>query len=478
MIGAKESFDLFQTIKSYWEKQIGIFLTLIAGMIIYIGIAKELDSQFSILKPYNITLIFILIAIFIIWLITTHRLLLDKSSKLGVFVCINCDPEFELKAKSIFEKIINEINKDQDLKMLYSGLLPFNKFSDHKEIEKWLDNQNGNYNAIIFLKIKNGKINSEDAIKIDGVSYTGYFRNNNLSINGVNLNIMQDLTLRLENIDWSYLEKNCLNDKEKLRDNLKDLILYYGGMFYLNESHFENARVILKKIYNPLLALVPVKFDSATTKVTLEVKPINIRAGRLNFHLTNIYLKCVINKYNSNNTAEAITLLHEVEAFPTPPEIKSTIYTNLAYMYYIIGDINRSKHYTNLIHTVNPKSFEYLINLGFYAIIDNNPVTFAQHYSAIDENCNFDSQPLEIIAFLNDRIDEYPNSSILIESGEAILTKLFVDEQDGNSKLKQIIEKVPNANNYKSLKKLIEKTLKRKLPKKIQRQLHKAKLAA
>ncbi len=477
MIGAaKESFDLFHTIKSYWEKPIGIILTLFAASLIYYGVAKELMPQFIILEPYNTILLVILITLIIIWLITTHRILLDKSNKLGVFVCINCDQDFEFKAKSIFEKAINELNKDQELKMLYSGLLPFNKFSDQKEIEKWLDNQNGNYNAIIFLKIKNGKIDSEDAIKIDGVSYTGYFRNNNLAINGESLNIMQDLNLRLQGKDWNYLEKNCLNDKEKLRDNIKDLILYYGGMFYLNENHFENSRIILKKIYKPSLAIVTAKTNTTTNE--LEIKPNHIQAGRLNFLLTNIYLKCVIDKYNSDNTQEAIKLLHEVETFPTPPEIKSSIYTNLAYMYYMVDDLIQSKHYTTLIHTVNPKSFAYLINLGFYSIIDNNPIAFSQHYSIIDENCFMDSQPIEVIAFLNDRTDEYPNATILIESAEAILTKIFVDEQDGNAKLKALEHKIPNSNNYKALKRLVEKNLKRKLPKKIQRQLHKIKKAA
>src|SRR5690606_33506464 len=118
------------------------------------------------------------------------------------------------------------------------------------------------------------------------------------------------------------------------------------------------SRIILKRLYNPKQSIVPAKKDpNDESKINLEVNHKHLIAGRLNYLLTNIYLKCVINKYNEDKTHDAITLLHEVENFPIPPDVKSTVYINLAYMYYIVNNIDHSKKYTSLIHSVNSKSF-------------------------------------------------------------------------------------------------------------------------
>ncbi|MGE0568247.1 MAG: hypothetical protein AB7O73_09880 [Bacteroidia bacterium] len=475
MTGPKETIDIIQLIKSNWEKKSGLLACIILLIFIFLYIVSKYEIGINVAL---LTFAIFAIGIFTFWYVSTNRFLINKVNKLGVYISINCDNEFEQKAKSIFEKVIVEINRDPDLKMLYAEFIPSNKFSNHTEIETWLDKQNGVNNAIIFLKIKNGNINSEEAIKIDNVTYTGYFRKNNLKLNGENLNITNDLNLRLQNTDWNYFEKNCLEDKEKFRNNLRDLILYYGGMFYLNETQFENSRIILKKLYSPNPSIVQSNNNLDNSNSTnLETDSTQVKAGRLNYLLTNIYLKCVIDKYDNNDIYEAIKYLHEIESFPVSTDLKTVIYINLAYMYYMAGNMERSKNYTELVHSVNPKSFAYRINLGYYAIIENNITTFSQHYTILDENMTLDSQPLEIIAFLNDRIGYYPNSQILFESAEAILTKLFVDENDGNEKTKILLSKIPDSKQNKALKKLLEKTLKKKLSKKSQRQQYKAKKA-
>lgn len=473
---AKSLIELVESLKLTWEKKKGLLFVIIAICSFYYYIAPKTFPNYKILEIYDVLLLVIVIGATIFWLVSTNRILINKPNNLGIYVSITCDEDFEHKAKSLFSSLIKEINSDKYLEMLRVDLLPINQFFDHTEIESWLDKQPGEYNAIIFLKIKNGKINSEEAINIQSATYTGFFKNNNLQIAGENLNILQDLTLRLKDKDWSYLEKNCLKDKEKFRNNLRDLILYYGGMFYLNERYFEQARVILRKLYIPEQSIVQAEIDSQdNTILNLELSMLQIQAGRLNYLLTNIYLQCVINRHRAEKTEEAIILLHEVEGFPIPSNIRLTVNINLAYLYYTVGKIPESKNYTARIHSINPKSFAYKINSGFYAIIENDPTALAQHYSAIDENGPIDSQPLEVIAFLADHQKKYPDSLILFEAAESILTKLFIEESDGNNKIKDIINKIPNSNNYKPLKRLCEKTLKKKWPKKLHRERSKLK---
>jgi hypothetical protein len=474
-MGPSDVNNAFETIKSIWEKKKGIAITSISFTILYFTIAKSIDVNYSIDKVYNLSLPIILLIIFLYWLISTHRILIKDPDILGIYVCISCEENFESNAKRLFSSLIEELGRDSLLNIIYVRLLPLNKFKTQTEMETWLGKQRGDSNAVIFLNIKNGNTNSEEKINIDSISYSGFFKNNNLSIEGENLNISQDISLRLSNKDWSYFEKNSLDDKDKLRNNLKDLIIYYGGLFYLNESQFEHSRILLKYLYNPSLSIVEGKLDKNNNQINLEVKPVNIQAGRLNYLLTHIYLKCILQRFDSNNPNESIILLNEVETFYTPQNIKLIIYMNSAYMYFIVGKIEQSKIYTNKIHDINPRSFAFAINMGFYAIIENNPIDLAKFYSSIDENGLLDTQPLDAIGFLADYQMKYPNSKLLFEVAIAILMKLFIEEVDGNNKLKIVIEKIPSGANFKLIKKLSEKTLKQKWPKKIQRQRHKVK---
>jgi tetratricopeptide (TPR) repeat protein len=479
MMDADDTITSIDKIQAKWEKKIGLVYSFIALSIVYYALCNVFDSNYSIYKIYNLILPFLYLALVVIWGISTNRVPIKRSNQLGVYVSISCDEDCERKIKVLFSSIVEQINRERDLNLLHVKLLPINRFKTTSESEDWV-NTKGDETTIIFLDIKNGNVNSEEKINIASVSYTGYFRKNNIIINdSENFNIVKDLALRVDGKDWSYFEKNSLADKDKLRANLKDLIVYYAGVYSLNQSKFENARLLLKYLYQPKSTEIESKVDMTDTKkVHLRISQKNIQAARLNYLLANLYLNSISNRLNQNNLGEAITLLKEIETYEIDILFKIKVYINSSLAFYLQGNIPEAKKYTEKLHEISPQSFAYAINMGFFAMIENDHLNFVKYYSLINEAAPIDSEPVYIIAFLDEHMNNYPNSILLFEMADAVLTKLFIDENEGNTKLSAQLQNIPSTHQFKSLRRFCEQKLKYRKPKKVVRKQAKQKRRA
>ena len=67
---------------------------------------------------------------------------------------------------------------------------------------------------------------------------------------GARIDIKKEVLIRTVNKDWGYLEKDSLIEKRRLKENLKDIILYYAGINLLCLGQFEESLKTLKVLYH------------------------------------------------------------------------------------------------------------------------------------------------------------------------------------------------------------------------------------
>lgn len=458
-------FDLYDRVLGVWEKKRGLMLTIGALVLIYFSIYAFFNQTHSITDPVHWSLLFGILVLSVCWLISTNRLVFKSAEKISVFISIVCEDNFELKAKTLIGFLVKRLKSDRNFRLINVSLLPVNTYTDSSRIEDWLHTQTGDRNAVILLDFQDGKVEAEETVIVQKMSCTGFFKKSSVMVDGEALNIKSELALRMQERDWKLLEKNSLQDKEKIRNNVRDILLYFSGLLYLNEQQFEKARITLKQIHQPEGVTVPgVRDKDNPRKLKIELKTNHIQAARLHYLQTQIYLKCIFELLLKERAKDALKLLQELDQFSLPPDEKVRIYINFAHTYYLLSDLVTAKQYTLKVKQLSPNSLAYFANMGFFAAIENDPSEFIKYYSVIDRSVTIDAPAIPMIAFMEDRKEKYADCKVLLEAATAILTKMFVDEDEGNTMLRTVIADAVDSK-YKRVKKLCEKRLRQKLPK-------------
>jgi len=127
---------------------------------------------------------------------------------------------------------------------------------------------------------------------------------------------------------------------------------------------------------------------------------------------------------------------------------------------YLCGEIDNSVKYTNMLANIQGNKFTVYINCGFYAILENSIKDLYENYEKVINYKNkSDFNAVEVVGFLEDQRgkEKLKGKDALIDFAEAILTKLFINTEDGNKQLDEFISNNEHTQEYISLCKLCQK---------------------
>jgi hypothetical protein len=443
-------------IQERWENKsgiIGVYLGLIIIIYNFFDIIKNFALTFLPIPIFYLVLFLFLMIPFVIWYISTNRFILNNNSQLKIAILINTDEEgINIRIKRIVQNVIHDIEEKFEKRDLKIILLPINYLTKKKEIMNFLDSRQYGLDNIVWLKLASGNFDSVELMKIEKITYIGFFRKNitERQIFFDKINLVPDINLTNFHKDWKCETSNEGNDKKKLKENLEETILHYCGIYAIYIGNHELALSFIKSIFKPQLTILKGNAEEQN-KVKLKAK--NVVAGRLANILINLYSSISFNKLKLNQQKEGISLLIECESLIKNHKYSYSHYLTMARMCYEIGNINDAKHFTLKAHALKPDSLEVSINNGWFAIIENNPKQlvfyYKKVYNRIKKGCNLNW--VELIAFFDKYRDSYIKSTILIDFAEGFIYKLILDRDEGEKIISEIIKKINGNEFYKDL---------------------------
>lgn len=250
------------------------------------------------------------------------------------------------------------------------------------------------------------------------------------------IKLSDELKIRNLNKNWSYVESNSLNDKRKIEFNLKDIILFYSGIYLVYERKLEQALNILKTLHSE---------KDSQAKVSKERKEISgnknfISASRLNDILLNLFVSSSINSYENLDKAKAYILLKECEKmFPIHP-LSFDHFICLARFSYDLNDLKSAKKYTQKAKVLNMHNTSIFLNEGFFGVLENNEEEICFNYSELSKvykHKNSGQNFTEIIGWLNDEKKKH-DINYLFDFIIGTLNYFYSDKNSGKQTLIKI----------------------------------------
>jgi len=452
-----------------WEKKKGFIITSITIIILYFSIGKFLLPKYFTDVSVDVSLIhfFILLSaisiLFIVWFLSTNRIIFRGSSEMCIAVLVNVDDEDKInkRIRYVINNFLSEIKDSFSTKELKIKLLPINYLTSEKSIKNHLGSRHFGLDGIIRLNIESGSYHIEDdkksieeSMKVSSIDYIGFFGLNNTNNFHKGINIHNDIRLGQFYKDWKYIYTNDGNDKKKYLKNIKETVLNYCGVYaiYLNKNKL--ALKILKTIFQPENRTFKPKLENGKGKVQLNGN--NIIASRQAGILIDLYFITAFQKINNNEKEDAVNLLKECDNLMNHSHPKRYDHCiTLARMCFEIGDIEGAKNYTKICSLIRPNSFDVYLNNGWFAIIDNNINDFLYNYKKIknkgfSNNFNF----VDVIEFMERFEEKYESSSLLIEIAKGFLWKLGAVPINGDKILDDVLQKL-NSGSESRVKDLI-----------------------
>lgn len=449
----------FIKLKKYWEKTIATILLLGLTLTIWALIFEifGFDQTFSwTLKAIIIISTYILTII--IWVFSTKRFVLP-SNKFTIYIYAKFDED---KAEIELRKLVDESIKEIKTKHKFLRIIrkPFNIANDANEINDKLKKMIIKPDIVWFATIKSGKetIDGNTSFKIVIEKFDivcnfppdSYFK-----LNKTLINIKKDLTIRNLDKDWVFLENNSYKDKQKIKSNFIDTILYSTGIFMIYSFEWENACEIFKSLYQPITIKI-------TNKKIQKIPVSNSQfvGMRLSDILMNLLTTLSFKAFSDDKYNKAYKLALECEKL-FPNTVQEPIrYELLAMLAYYCNEIENSIAFTNKLTAIPGNMFTVYINRGFYAILNNSIKDLYENYEKIinyKNKSNFNA--VELVGFLEEQRgkDKLKGKDALLDFAEAIHTKLFIDNEEGNKLLDDFISNNEKIETYFPLCELCQK---------------------
>jgi len=429
----KAGLDILEKIEFYWEKKRGILLLNIALIILYFKllfpVIKTILPLYEIWIYFAVLIPIILVTVF--WSFSTNRLYFsNKKFTLGLIIRVD-ENNAETHMKKIVKSCVDEIKSEfPDVKII---LYPINYKKTEKEIQRHIRLRLLPIDAFIVATAESGNVVIEGQtttkILLSKFFFAGNFDvNENLNIFKSTLSINKDLSLRFFYKDWSFVENSSLNDKKKIKHNLKDTLLHFSGIYLIYKQELEIALNILKALYKP--ELLKLKFENGNAYLTRE----QIAAFRLNHIILNLYYKTALDEFYINKcSTKAYSLLQECnKTFPIHAELYDHL-ISLAYFAYQCGDIDNAILYTDQAKEIKGEQFEIILNYGFFAIVRNDIAGLKHYYFKLSKTkIPSDYVVTTIIDFFEEQREILNDKSTLIDFAQAVLTKLYLEIEYGN----------------------------------------------
>jgi len=223
----------------------------------------------------------------------------------------------------------------------------------------------------------------------------------------------------------------------------------------LYSLEWENACNIFKSLYQP----ITIKISNKKIQ-KIPVSNSQFVGMRLANILMNLLTTLSFEAFYKADCYKAYKLALECEKlFPNTIQEPSR-YELLARLAYECNEMDNSIEYTNKLASIPGCMFSVYINRGFYAILNNSIKDLYENYEKI---INYKNKPnfnaVELVGFLEEQRgkDKLKDKDALLDFAEAIHTKLFIDNEDGNKLLDDFISNNEKIETYFPLCELCQK---------------------
>jgi len=436
---------LYDRLKDKWETRGGLFLFLIVLIPTYYILFKYFNIEglndylwlFYLLIPISI----IFITVFI-WFCSTNRLFLRTSNKITAGIIIIIDSEKDrIVISKIVRKVIHQINNSKSFSNVCIKILPANSFTSDKEVEKYHNNFNFMYDVIIRLFIEAGQYSSIEKIIVEKLSVT--FRpKDQTPQKRVFFNIVdlaRDMELQVRSRDWEYLLTNSGVDNKKYFENILPIFLYYIGFYAIYVDRFEDALEIMTPIYNSKNTIIPITKKEGN-QIILTLKPLNLAEARLAAILVDLFFYTAVISYHKSETEKALRYFEKLEQIIKTHPNKFDQYINMARYSYELENLDDAIRYTDLAKKIEPNSVAVFLNLGFFAILNDDKKAFCQNYFEIYKN-RFRSNLnwVDILDFQLKQKEKLNNRDSYFEFTTSFIEYVFLDQINIDS-FRKIVE--------------------------------------
>lgn len=449
-------YKLFQS----WDKSITAYVLFGVVIVAYIGIATIVPINGFMI--HIIILILLELIVGIIWGFSSNRLFLPTSRyKVAIFVNFEED-KAEDELRRLIKESIHELDNKYDF--LQIRLYPFNCAHTENDIKTLVKHQLFPIDAVLMFHVRSGYEmvdgNKVYKINVEKCTFAGRFNTTaKLHLFATDVILKNDISIRHQYKDWTYIDTNSYNDRSKIKANLKDFILYYSGIYLLFSAKLDIALTILKDLYKPQkIELSPEKIRKGGVHISKE-QAANARLGCI---LSNLFFIVAQQAYLKEDRNKAYIYLKECEEL-FPNDISSLDrYTALARFAYECGDLDESKKYTEKLLLFKEGRFYWYINQAFYAIVENNIDNVCQYYEKVSHYANTASlNAPDVIAFLEAQKDNprFGNLEHILDFAEGFIMALFSDHKNGVSILQTFCINDHNVYKYPKLCDLGRKTI-------------------
>jgi tetratricopeptide (TPR) repeat protein len=385
--------NFYDKLKERWETKIGLILLIIVVIPIYFLIfdyfvREESNSNWLVYKI--LILISIILLIICYWLFNTNRFFLRTTGKItaGIIVIIENEKEKSVISK-IVRKVIHHINNSLAFSNVSLKIIPTNSFITDKEVEKYHRNFSFMYDIIIRLFFESGQYDSIEKIIVEKLSVTfrskNGFKQKRVFFNTVDLS--RDMNLQVKSRDWEYKLSNSGVDNKKYFENILPIFLYYLGFYAIYVDRFEDALEIMTPIYNLKNTIVPISKKEGN-KIELKLKPLNLAEARLATILVDLFFYTAIKSYQNSETEKALLYFKKLEEIIKTHPKKFDQYISMARYSYELDKLNDAINYTLEAQKLEPNNDSIFLNLGFFAILNNDLEKFCSNYYKIFKERN------------------------------------------------------------------------------------------
>ncbi len=446
MFKINEFRDTVANFINYWDSYIGLSLIMMIFSLGYWGVASDkLNSTFPQKEVFfnGILPFSLLLIIFLVWSFKSNRWNLYKRKTLTTGLFIKCgDFTSQSKIRRLIREMIDEIQTDfPDLKL---KLYPVDFIKNENDLKKYLDKNHHVIDNALLAVVKYGNCTEDsktfEKIEITELKFVGRFDEENYQNYRVQINVSQDLHLRNLNKDWIYLESKSFDDRDKIKYNLRDSLLFFMGLYLIYKEELDVALQIFKSL------------RKVEENISLVNEILNRKRERLDEILLNIFTVNALRKYTLNNDiSTAYKLLKECEIIFVGNH--KFYYANcilLSRICYEKNEIEDAYKYTERAEALLPGSTPIYCNKGFFGMIENNIENVYENYKELahvykhKEKVNF----VDVIEFLLKYKARYPESEFLFDFCIGMLNFFYADKELGRKTLNELKNKINDSAKY------------------------------
>ncbi|MEQ8421607.1 MAG: hypothetical protein RIB64_16480 [Arenibacter algicola] len=450
---------LWDRLLGKWETKSGLGIGLILLFFLYFFVLNYFDIEsfmIPILKYLVLPLILALF-VFIFWVSTTNRFFLKFSNKIytGVIVILDDDRD-RLVVNKIVGKVINQINKSAEFQDgIQLKLLPSNFCVHESEINRYHNNFYFMYDLIIRVFVESGNYESIEKIIVErfSVTFTRKSPTWKKRILYNTIDLTQDMNLLVGARNWQYLISNSGIDKKKYLANFHNIIIYYVVFYAIYSDRYEDALNILARVFEPNNTIVKISRKEENS-VTLELQPFNLAEARLSTILVDLFFDSAIKSYHQKDIPKAISRLEQLEKLVKVHNQKFDLFINMARWNYELGNVDKAVNYTEQAKMIDPKAIQIYLNLGFFAILQNNVTDFCINFKKLFEMRN---NPVinwvDVIDFQLKEQEKMPAKLPFFNFSISFIEYIFIDESN-KSKFKNIVADYKETDEYACIFKL------------------------